>query len=273
MSNLLKSCAVNFQGEEKRIINSNEIIARRLGLHIRQEEFSEGPENGEEDGMDEETERALFGERSGNIYREKPAYDGPSPEELVAAAEQEIAEMKAAAERETEDMRQRVLQEAQEQGYQEGYAQGQEKARQEAALQTRETERLRQSLEEEYERKLQELEPVMIEELTDIYDHVFAAGLKEKESILYHLLDSALHRIDSGREFIIRVSQADYEYMNGRQKELLEGMPFAKLDIVADVIMKRGEGMIETGGGIFDCSIDVELKELKERLRMLARGK
>ena len=42
------------------------------------------------------------------------------------------------------------------------------------------------------------------------------------------------------------------------------------MDVVADVMMRQGEGMIETGGGLFDCSIDMELQELKNRIHMLA---
>lgn len=114
---------------------------------------------------------------------------------------------------------------------------------------------------------------MVIDELTDIYDHVFEAGLKEQRNILFHLLDTTLHRIDSGREFIVRVSQEDFEYVNARKDELLKGMPGVRMDLVADVMMKQGDGMIETGGGLFDCSIAVELRELKKRIRMLAYSK
>ena len=123
------------------------------------------------------------------------------------------------------------------------------------------------------EEKLQEMEPMVIEELTEIYDHVFKAGLKDQKEIIFHLLDTTLHRIDSGREFIVRVSQTDYEYINTRKDALLTGMPGVRMDLVADVTMKRGEGIIETGGGLFDCSIDVELQELKNRIHMLAYQK
>lgn len=263
MSNLIKWGAVYFQGEEKRVIDSNEIVAKRLGVHVRPDAPQDEPESGQdaqEDGMDE----ALFGG--------SPVDDSPTPEELLEQARQEIAERKAAAEDEIAKTRESALQEAREQGYREGCAQAQEKAEQEAAAAAGETEKLRHSLQDDYEKKLQEMEAAVIEEMTAIYDHVFNAGLKEHQGILYHLLDTALHRIDSGREFIVRVSPADYGYINERREKLREGLPSATLDIVSDVMMKQGEGMIETGGGIFDCSIDVELKELKERIRMLARG-
>lgn len=290
MSNLLKSGFVNFREGEARIIDSNEIVAKRLGQKTTGNGFSSQVSGTSQDGfqtaqfeeMDEETRKALFGDESesGNVYREKPVYEGPSPEELLEAARAEIEEMKASAAAEAEALRMQAVEEGRQAGYNDGFAKGHEealleadKAQQRANGAIQETEAVREALRLEYEQKLQEMEPMVIDELTEIYDHVFAAGLKEQGEIIFHLLDTTLHRIDSGREFIVRVSQADYEYINTRKDELLTGMPGVRMDLVADVTMKRGEGMIETGGGLFDCSVDVELQELKNRIHMLAYQK
>lgn len=285
MSNLFKSGFVNYQAGEARIIDSNKIVAKRLGGIIGNassgrdisSSSEEGFQEAEFEEMDEETRKALFGEETGNIYREQPAYDGPSPEELLETARQEIEQMKASAAQEIESLREQAFREAQKAGYDDGFAQGHgealkeaEKAEEKAQAAIRETEALRDELSREYEQKMQELEPMMIDELSDIYDHVFEAGLKEQGEIIFHLLDTTLHGIDSGKEFIVRVSQADYDYISARKDELLTELPGVRMDLVADVMMKRGEGMIETGGGLFDCSIDVELQELKRRIHMLA---
>lgn len=290
MSNLLKSGFVNFREGEAKIIDSNEIVAKRLGKRAAESGFApqapgtlqEGFQAAKFEEMDEEARRALYGDESesGNIYREKPVYEGPSPEELLEAAKAEIEEMKAAAAREAEALRRQAADEGRQAGYNDGFAKGHEealleaeKAEQKANKAIQETEAVREALRLEYEERLQAMEPMVIDELTEIYDHIFAAGLKDQTEIIFHLLDTTLHRIDSGREFIVRVSQADYEYVNTRKDELLAGMPDVRMDLVADVMMKRGEGMIETGGGLFDCSIDVELQELKSRIHMLAYQK
>lgn len=287
LSNLLKSGFVNFRREEAKIIDSNEIVAKRLeqtgfqSISHLAVPVSGGDENlTEETGMDGETARALFGEEDGTLYREAPAYEGPSPEELLEAARVEIEEMKAAAVSEAERLKMQAIEEGRQAGFDDGFAKGHEQAlleaeeaRRQAEEQIQETEALREKLHLEYEKKLLEMEPMVIDELTAIYDHVFAAGLKENREIIFHLLDTTLHRIDSGREFIVRVSQADYEYVNTRKGELAAGMAGVRVDLVADVTMRQGEGMIETGGGLFDCSIDVELEELKHRIHMLAHQK
>ena len=283
MSNLLKSGFVNFREGEARIINSNEIVARRLSkagiASTEGQESGEGFRVTEFGEMDRETAGMIAGE-SGNIYREEPVYEGPSPEELLAEARQEIEEMRAAAMQEIEVLRREALEEGRKAGYNDGFAQGHgealqgvEEAERKVKEAIQETERVRDTLHREYEEKLQEMEPMVIDELTKIYDHVFEAGLKEQSEIIFHMLDTTLHRLDSGKEFIVRVSQADYEYVSARKEELLVGMPGVRMDLVADVTMKRGEGMIETGGGLFDCSIDVELQELRHRIHMLAYQK
>ena len=283
MSNLLKSGFVNFREGEARIINSNEIVARRLSeagiASTEGQESGEGFRVTEFGEMDRETAGMIAGE-SGNIYREEPVYEGPSPEELLAEARQEIEEMRAAAMQEIEVLRHEALEEGRKAGYNDGFAQGHgealqgvEEAERKVKEAIQETERVRDTLHREYEEILQGMEPMVIDELTKIYDHVFEAGLKEQSEIIFHLLDTTLHRIDSGKEFIVRVSQADYEYVSARKEELLVGMPGVRMDLVADVTMKRGEGMIETGGGLFDCSIDVELQELRHRIHMLAYQK
>ncbi|MBD5550758.1 MAG: hypothetical protein HDQ96_06200 [Lachnospiraceae bacterium] len=288
MSNLLKSGFVNFREGEAKIIDSNENAAKRLGRtefkkasSPRAESFSgDAFQAAQFEEMDEETAKALFGEEGGNVYHERPVYDGPSPEELIEAAKQEIEEMKAAAVQEIEALKTQAVEEGRKAGYDDGFAKGRsealqevEKAQQRVQKEVQQTEEVRRQLYREYEEKLQELEPMVIDELTEIYDHVFEASLKDQKEIIFHLLDSTLHRIDSGREFIVRVSQTDYEYINTRKEELLRGLPGVRMDLVADVMMKRGEGMIETGGGLFDCSIDVELQELKHRIHTLAYQK
>lgn len=267
MSNLYKSGFINFRSEEAKIIESNAIVAERLR--------ATGFKPLSPPQVDAEAD-----EEDGSLYGEVPEYDGPSPEELLEAARAEIEEMRSAAEAQIQALRVQALEEGRRGGYDDGFARGHvealkevERADERAREAIRETEAFRERLLQEHEERLQEMERMVVEELTDIYDHVFAAGLKERSEIIFHLLDSTLHRIDSGRELIVRVSQADYEYVGAHKEELLAGMPEAKVDLVADVTMRQGDAMIETGGGLFDCSIDVELAELKRRVRALAYQK
>jgi len=45
--------------------------------------------------------------------------------------------------------------------------------------------------------------------------------------------------------------------------------PDANLEIVEDPTLNENECIIETDGGIFDCSVGVELEELSRKLKTL----
>ena len=46
--------------------------------------------------------------------------------------------------------------------------------------------------------------------------------------------------------------------------------PNATMELIDDPLLNEGECMVETDGGIFDCSLGVELSELSRKLRLLA---
>ena len=51
------------------------------------------------------------------------------------------------------------------------------------------------------------------------------------------------------------------------------GMQSGSVEIVSDAALARAQCMIETEGGVYDCSLDTELAELKRRLMLLAYQK
>ena len=70
----------------------------------------------------------------------------------------------------------------------------------------------------------------------------------------------------------MHISSLDYPYVS-MEKKLLEGAlpsPSATLELVEDTTLGHNECMIETEGGIFDCSLGTQMAELKKRLKLLA---
>lgn len=273
MSNLLKFGTVSVSTDSSRVIDVSEQVARRLeeAQALLRAQMSPEEDEGGFIELNPEAAEALFGAPSGNVYRERPVYDGPSPEELVEQAQAEIARMREEAEAEIEALKQQAYEQALEEGRQEGYAAGMERAEKEARKAAAETEALRQELQQQYEQAVKELEPLLVDELTAIYDHVFRAGLKYNKEIIFHLLQTALSGVDSGKELTIRVSPDDYQFMLDRKGELQERVPGSVIELVPDATYQAGDCIIETGSGVFDCSLDVEMDALAVRLRMLSR--
>ena len=186
-------------------------------------------------------------------------------QDAQAQAEQILADAQAQAEQ--------VLRSAQQEGYDRGYAEGMDAAKQAAVAEMEEeAEQRRAELEQEYQKALDELEPQMVETLTRIYEHVFDVNLRNEKGIILHLLQTTLSRVEAEGNFIVHLSPTDYDTVADEKDRLRASIvdPGAQLELVEDPLMHENECMIETDGGIFDCSLGVELAELTRKLKLLA---
>ena len=131
---------------------------------------------------------------------------------------------------------------------------------------------MHRQLEEEYQRKLDELEPKFIDTLTGIYEHIFKVSLKNSRELIVHLIANTMRNIEGSNDYLIHVSKDDYPFVSMEKKELVKGTGIADdaVDIIEDSTLGRNECMIETGNGVFDCSLGTQLEALNEELRLLA---
>lgn len=289
MSNVYKAIWVAVQEDEKCIIDSNAILARREEeLEAREEEIrkykaaaaGESQDVGFTGGIGGEQIDALLydrdGEESGLLKAAAESHiEGPTPEELRAEAEAEleaaraeIAQMKQAAQAEIEAQKRSVIEDARQRGYSDGLASAQEQA--DRMKRELDAERIR--MEEEYDRLIDEFEPKFIDTITAIYNHIFNTELENERGILVHLIDSTLRKVESSRTFIVHVSKDDYPYVNMQKKLLTEGAVGGRgvVEIVEDITLRNNECLIETDGGIFDCGVGTQLEELTRKLKLLS---
>lgn len=288
--NLYKAGWVRVDGEEKCVIDSNSLVAERIEEweNIRRANAAALPTFDEEGGEDEpefvsgiegEELDALFadGGSGGNVIKAGETA-GPDLAEAEAEAQRIVAEaqfkansMLDDARRESDIIRTNAVEEGTRQGYDEGYARGMSEVdgmKQELA------ERKRQ-LEAEFDELLENLEPRFIETITDIYSHIFGVDLMDNRDILVHLIDSTLRKVESSRTFIVHVSAEDYPYVNMQKQTLVEGAVAGRglIEIIEDIALSKGDCLIETDGGIFDCGVGTQLEELTKKLRMLSYEK
>ena len=126
-------------------------------------------------------------------------------------------------------------------------------------------------LEEAYQEKIEKLEPMFVDTLTDIYEHIFHVSLSDNKEVIFYLIQNTVRNIDSSTGLLIHVSKEDYGFVSMQKKELLTGVSNAEeAEIVEDMTLKPNECFIETGAGIFDCSLETELTGLKKQLRLLS---
>ena len=153
---------------------------------------------------------------------------------------------------------------------QEGYESGRQMLLQEQeALEASYAEK-EQLLTEEYERKLQELEPVATEVVIRLLEHLTGVCLETKRGIVTYLVANALSEAERSNSFLIKVSKEDFEEVRGAAdsfRALFERE--VTLEIVQDSLLKKGECMIETDSNIIDCSLGTQLEGLIEDIRLL----
>lgn len=278
--NLYKASWVVVSGDEKHVIDSNALVEKRIEEQaaLRRAssnmELEQGEEAGFVSGLGGEAIDALLRDNSddsGIIKAEK----APDLEEIKAQAQEmlddaqaQIDEMNAAAQNEIEAKRRWAMEEGKKEGYEEGYRKGVS----EAEEMKRQVMAERRRLEAEYEQLIDELEPRFIDTITEVYSHIFGIGLADNRDILVHLVDSTLRQVESSRTFIVHVSKEDYPFVNMQKQALTEGAAAGRgtVEIIEDLTLGRGDCMIETDGGIFDCGVDTQLTELNNKLRMLS---
>ncbi|PWL55326.1 MAG: hypothetical protein DBY33_02595, partial [Lachnospiraceae bacterium] len=271
-------------GEDARVIDMNAILEKRLKeeaqrrsrepeheLVAAQDGFTEGLNAEKVDVLLEPDAEAASQQNASIQEQEQLKQKIEEARNELAGLQAQIEQEKEQAQLEIDQMKAKAFEEANEQGYQEGYRKGLDSV-QELQKQC-EDERLQQ--EQEYQKKLEEMEPLMVDTLCDVYSHIFKVEAKEHKELVLKLLQDTLLKVDGTGSIIVHVAKEDYAYVQEQKGALLEeaGMQSGSVEIVSDAALARAQCMIETEGGVYDCSLDTELAELKRRLMLLAYQK
>jgi len=287
LSSLLKGGWVELNNDEKRVIDPNHLVARRLGKISQPVREGSRMEMGEPDadgfagGFDAEI---LDGSEGSGVIKGSPVETEPTCEELQRQAEelfesakrevenawQEAESIKAKAHAAAQEAALNVRNEARREGLEQGYEEGTRKAEAEAAAKFAELEERARQLEADYDARLQQLEPLFIDNLTSIYEHIFHVELSGYREILSYLITTTMRKTEGSREFFIHVSKEDYPYVSTQKKQLAAAAENCMVEVVEDVTLSKGGCMIETENGVFDCGIDTQLSQLSTRLKILS---
>ena len=280
-NNLLKSGNIVKHGEA-RVIDSNAKVAERLQYlaEILQETPEDDFGDGFNAGLDAIAVEQLLDDPESYDYVDEGEsnFDTQAFEQMQIDAQAEIDNMLnaareeaqsiiAAAEAEAVSIKERAIADGHDEGYNRGYDEGLAIAK-EAELKC---EQRQNELEEFYANKIDELEPMFVDKLTDIYEHVFMVDLSERRELVMYLLVDAMRNIEGSKTFLIHVSKEDYEYVCEHKDELTRGLPgTSSLEVIEDMTLQEAQCFIEADSGIFDCGLGTELALLKKELTLLS---
>lgn len=288
MSNVLKGFYVSVE-EDKRVVDSNSLVE----IKIKEDEerrarlqavLDEGYdlEEGFQEGLPISSLDALVNEDSEStvIKAENPqmAEANQELENLNAQIEEAqllLGELQAQADailsqanEQAEQIKTSAYEEAKNEGYQAGYADGMNEVE---ALKAQ-VNQMAQDMEADYQNKLENLEPQFIEHITDIYEHIFKVDLNSFKGIVANLLIDAINSNTGVKNIIVHLSREDYPEISLMKDIILTetGMMENNIEFIQDATLGVNGCVIETDNGIFDCSLDTELAELKKKLTLLS---
>ena len=196
-------------------------------------------------------------------------------DEQIRMAEEQAQQIVAQANEEAEQIRSQAEEEGRNAGYEAGLAQGREEAQQIKEAAEAEMAKEREKMQNDFNQLVNSVEPDLVDALTSVYEHVFNVEFRENKDIVLHLIKTTLGKMESGVDIILHISPDDYDLVTDERASLEEAMasPNSTLEIIEDPLLKENECILESEGGVFDCSLGVELSELSRKIKLLSYDK
>lgn len=294
--------------EDKRVIDSNDRIMAHIQAYeekVRQQrlerrrqmaqDFFESIQLDEEGNplleLDEEGnpvfpvddlgEPVIYMDAEGNLSDEPPLdeieSEDPGESEPEISPEEYAQQLMEDARLQADQIRNEAMAQAEaiksnarEEGRQEGYREGVAQAEGEYLEKQQFLDAQRGQMEQDYREKMASLEQDLLEVICDVVGKAFHVTFSNDQDMILHLVDNALSNIENAREFLIRVNEKNFMRLNQEKDRLQEkvGSGIA-LDLVKDPLLTDEKCMIETDGGVYDCSLDTELNNLIKDLKIL----
>ncbi len=270
MSNLYKSGSVVIKSKDAMVIDSNRLIQnmveQRAVVQPAQTPERQPDEDGFISGIDATLVEQLCADEDNGIS-ELVADHSVDMLQTQEEAEQILADARAQAEL--------IFEEARQQGFEAGVSEAQQKV--DSLLAERRTQlenemaALREQLIAENEEMRAQMEPQLVETLLVVYSKVTKAIAEDKKDMIYFLVDNVLRNAEMSHEFAIRCSEEDFKFLqNNKDKLYGAGSPDIRIEIIKDLSMERNQCVIETDTGVFDCSLDIQLDNLRESIHLLS---
>ncbi|MBO4775490.1 MAG: hypothetical protein J5515_02640 [Lachnospiraceae bacterium] len=284
-NNLYKSSYVN-QDQKVRVIESNDLVAKKLDsiantiISDNSEEVGEGimqevsaanvasllSDDNDKKVKNFDVTQTINSKNS--MSKESVQIVNNMASDIVARANAEAEKIIREATIEAENIKKQAYQQARASGYDEGINAGKEALIEKELLLNKQKE----ELVEEYRAKIDDIEPALVDVLTDIYEHVFQVDFSDRKEVIYHLAKNTLASMETGKTYTLRLSPDDFNFLTMQKRELVKGsgIPVESLEFIEDKSLTQGNAFIETGGGIFDCSVTTHLDNLRKTLQVLS---
>lgn len=262
MSNLFKFNGVSYGNLETKVIDYNTIISEKISKLQNEIKVNNAvPENvGFVEGLNAEHVEELLNE---DVVKEAQE----TADDIIARAKEEAEAIIARAREEADILKSESVENGKEQGYNEGY----QKSMKEYDVLKRELADEKERMCKEYENKVAEIEPMLVGVILEVFEKVTNVLSVDKKDIVLNLVNDVLSKSEVSKEFLIKVSPQDYEYLQ-ENREKIYGVVSKKvqIEIIEEASFKKNQCVVESDSGIYDCSLDVQMSNLIETIKMLS---
>lgn len=276
MSNFIKGGFVSVDSGKKLTINSNTFVEKRLE-ELRSKMVEEPPEVIEEgfsEGLDPlQVERLVAApEEDSSFIKAGGAISREEMDARLKEAREEAEAILEAARKEAEQIRGAARDEGREEGYRDGRREAEEECRRQYREKEQECEARVAAAERDFNKRSEELEPLLVDKISGIFERVTGARLENDRDTVLYLLNRALTGVDSGRNYVVHVSSVDYENVRAQKEQVAKGTGILpeNFEIVEDSTLSPNSCLIESEGGIWDCSLGTQLSLLVQQLKILS---
>lgn len=257
MSNLIKGNYIHYSQTDRVIIDSNPtndfspLSFAKVEEEVLEEELHEETEEVEAESIPDLEEVNQYAE---TIIKEAQA----QAEEIISSAKANALQ---------------IMEEARDQGREEGFNSGiadLEAKREEMNQELAETAK---KMEQEWEKRAKQLEPQFADLTMKLVEKLTGIVAEDKKDLILYLISTALKPIRGPKQFYIRISKDDAAIVTQKKEELAELLSVdASLEIIEDSTLNKNQCFIETEDRLLDVSLDVQLKNLSDHLKMLANA-
>ncbi len=125
----------------------------------------------------------------------------------------------------------------------------------------------------DFEAKLAQIEPKLVNAIAGVYERVFHDGLYDMTDVIVYVINRVLMQMDEEDGIVVHVSEDNYEDVDNAKEVLFRHFSADKTpQIRISPQLTAGQAKIETSHGMIDCSVDTQLKELSKALSILSYG-
>ncbi len=190
---------------------------------------------------------------------------------IISDANEKAAQIIEDAKREAEGIKATAFSQGIEQGKSQGYDEGLAKASAEYQNLINEVNAQRVNLQNDYAKRRENMERELVDTLLEVFEKVTHTIAEDNKEIVLHLINQVMTNTEATGDILIKVSKEDYPFLVENQGKIYCSSPKdINLSVLEDMSVAKNQCIIETDGGVFESSLDIQLEQLIKDIKLLS---